>query len=86
MYVGSESHPYVVKPSATLVGQALRIGTNYFAADMEFACKSGTAALQAALALVLADMCEYSLAIGGDTAQAAPHDILEYTAAAGAAA
>ncbi|MFH1832245.1 MAG: hydroxymethylglutaryl-CoA synthase [bacterium] len=86
VYVGSESHPYVVKPSATLVGQALNIGMQYFAADMEFACKSGTAALQASMALVLAGMCEYSLAIGSDTAQAAPHDILEYTASAGAAA
>ncbi len=86
VYVGSESHPYAVKPSATLVGQALGIGKFYYAVDMEFACKSGTAALQTALAFVLSGMCSYSLAIGSDTAQAAPGDILEYTASAGAAA
>ncbi|MFH0898399.1 MAG: hydroxymethylglutaryl-CoA synthase [bacterium] len=86
VYVGSESHPYAVKPSATLVGQALGIGKKYYAADMEFACKGGTAALQTSLAFVASGMCRYALAIGSDTAQAAPGDILEYTASAGGAA
>ena len=44
VYVGSESHPYAVKPSGTIVAEA--IGTSHFitVADYEFACKAGTAA------------------------------------------
>ena len=86
IYVGSESHPYAVKPTATIVGEALGIGNNYFAADLEFACKAGTAALQICYGLVKADMIRYGLAIGADTAQATPGDILEYSASAGGAA
>jgi len=86
LYVGSESHPYAVKPSATIIGTALGCSRDYLATDMAFACKGGTAALQAAYALVASDLVQYALAIGTDVAQAAPGDILEYTAAAGAAA
>ncbi|MBM3887392.1 hydroxymethylglutaryl-CoA synthase, partial [Candidatus Dependentiae bacterium] len=46
IYVGSESHPYAVKPTASLVGAALGVRLDYSAADLEFACKAGTAALQ----------------------------------------
>lgn len=86
VYVGSESHPYAVKPTATSVIQALGINPFCMAADLEFACKGGTAALQICMGLVGAGMVTYALAIGADTAQAAPGDILEYTAAAGSAA
>ena len=86
VYVGSESHPYAVKPTATIVGDVIGIGNNYTAADMEFACKAGTAAIQAALGLVASNITTYGLAIGTDTAQAKPGDILEYSAAAGGAA
>lgn len=86
IYVGSESAPYAVKPTATIVGQA--IGANAFcmAADMEFACKAGTAALGVCLGLVKSGFAKLGMAIGTDTAQAAPGDILEYSAGAGAAA
>ena len=86
VYMGSESHPYAVKPSATIVGAALGLSDRYMAADFEFACKGGTAALQAIMGLVGAGMAPYGLAIGADVAQATPGDILEYTAAAGGAA
>lgn len=86
VYVGSESHPYAVKPCASIVGAAIGLGMNYAAADFEFACKAGTAALQAAFSLVKADFAQYALALGTDTAQAARGDILEYTSGAGAAA
>jgi hydroxymethylglutaryl-CoA synthase len=55
-------------------------------ADMEFACKAGTEAMQAASAFVGSHMADYALAIGMDTAQGRPGDALEYTAAAGGAA
>ncbi len=86
VWVGSESHPYAVKPSGTIVAQALGIEPDLLAADMEFACKAGTEALQASIAFVGSGMGKYALGIGMDTAQGRPGDALEYTAAAGGAA
>lgn len=86
IYAGSESHPYAVKPTATIVGQALCTSSSFTAADFEFACKAGTAALQACLGLVGSNLIDLGLAIGADVSQGAPGDMLEYTAAAGGAA
>jgi hydroxymethylglutaryl-CoA synthase len=86
VWIGSESHPYAVKPSGTVVAQALGIYPANTAGDLEFACKAGTEALQAALGYVGSGMASYALAIGMDTAQGRPGDALEYTAAAGGAA
>jgi len=86
VWVGSESHPYAVKPSGTVVAEVLNIIPNTVSADMEFACKAGTEAMQAATAIVGSSMVNYALAIGMDTAQGRPGDALEYTAAAGGAA
>ncbi len=86
IFVGSESHPYAVKPTATIVGEALGVGNDYFAADLEFACKAGTAGLQICYAMVKAEMIDFGLAIGADTSQSRPGDALEYAAAAGGAA
>ncbi len=86
VYVGSESHPYAVKPTATIVAEAVQATPELMAADYEFACKAGTAAVQTCMGLVAAGYIQYGLAIGADTAQGAPGDALEYTAAAGAAA
>lgn len=84
--IGSESHPYVVKPSSSIVGEILGMHGNYFAADLEFACKAGTAGVRLINGLVKADEIKYGIAIGADTAQAKPGDILECTAGAAAAA
>lgn len=86
MFVGSESHPYAVKPSGTIVAEALNLGNEIMLADYEFACKAGTAAIQTCYAMVKAEMIEYGMAIGADTAQGQPGDALEYTAASGGAA
>ena len=86
IYVGSESHPYAVKPTATIVAEALNATPNLTAADFEFACKAGTAAIQTCMGLVGSEMIKYGLAIGADTAQGAPGNMLEYTAAAGGCA
>ncbi len=86
IYVGSESHPYAVKPTATIIGEAIGAGNSYTAADLEFACKAGTAGMQACFGLVEAGFIKYGLAIGADTAQGKPGDALEYTAASGGAA
>ncbi|MFZ5500362.1 MAG: hydroxymethylglutaryl-CoA synthase, partial [Candidatus Micrarchaeota archaeon] len=83
LYVGSESHPYAVKPTGTIVAEAIGATPNLTSADLEFACKAGTAGLQIALAMVDARMIEYGMAIGADTAQGRPGDALEYSAASG---
>jgi len=86
VFVGSESPPYAVKPTATIVAAAIGATPDLTAADYEFACKAGTTAIQTCAGLVVAGMIDYGLAIGADTAQGAPGDPLEYTAAAGGAA
>jgi hydroxymethylglutaryl-CoA synthase len=86
LYVGSESHPYAVKPSGTVVAEALGLSTDLMVADLEFACKAGTAGMQACFGLVKAGEIEYGMAIGADTSQGKPGDALEYTASAGGAA
>lgn len=81
VYFGSESHPYSVNPSSSIVAQYLGIGNDYFAADLEFACKAGTAGMQVTIGLLKSKQIDFGLVIGSDTAQAKPHDALEYTAA-----
>ncbi|MDR0778219.1 MAG: hydroxymethylglutaryl-CoA synthase [Methanomassiliicoccaceae archaeon] len=86
VYVGSESHPYAVKPSGTVVAEAIRATPEMTAADLEFACKAGTAGIQMCMGLVGSKMIRYGIAIGADTSQGAPGDALEYSASAGGAA
>ncbi len=86
VWVGSESHPYAVKPTSTVVAEAIGAVPNTQAGDWEFACKAGTEAIVAAMGLVGSGMADYAMAIGMDTAQGRPGDALEYTAAAGGAA
>lgn len=86
IFVGSESHPYAVKPTATILCDALNAGPDCMAADLEFACKAGTAGVQICMGLVKSEMIEYGLAVGADTAQGRPNDALEFTAGSGGAA
>ncbi len=86
VYVGSESHPYAVKPTGATVAEALGACPDIHSADLEFACKAGTEGMFIALHLVKSGVIEYGLGIGADTSQGAPGDALEYSAAAGAAA
>jgi hydroxymethylglutaryl-CoA synthase len=86
IYVGSESHPYAVKPSGTVVAEAIGATPDIHCADFEFACKAGSEAMFVALSLIDAGTMDYALAIGADTSQGAPGDALEYSASAGAAA
>ncbi len=86
VFTGSESHPYAVKPTSTIVAEAIGATPNLTAADFEFACKAGTAAIQACVGMAESDMIDLGLAIGADVSQGAPGDALEYTAAAGGVA
>ena len=86
VYVGSESHPYAVKPTGTVLAEAIGATPECHTADYEFACKAGTEAMYVSFAQVKAGLIEYGLGIGGDTSQGAPGDALEYSASAGSAA
>lgn len=86
VWIGSESHPYAVKPTSTIVAESIGASPNIQAADWEFACKAGTEAVQASIGIVGSGMGAYTLSIGMDTAQSRPGDALEYTAASGGAA
>ncbi|MBT4002886.1 MAG: hydroxymethylglutaryl-CoA synthase, partial [Chloroflexi bacterium] len=66
VWVGSESHPYAVKPTSTIVAEAIGAVPNTQAADWEFACKAGTEAMVAAMGLVGSKMAKYAIAIGMD--------------------
>lgn len=86
VYIGSESHPYAVKPSGTVLIDALGIGPHVHVADFEFACKAGAEAMFVSYSHVKSGNMEYSMGIGADTSQGAPGDALEYSASAGGSA
>ncbi len=86
VYIGSESHPYAVKPSGTVLIDALGIGPEVHVADYEFACKAGTESMFVAYSHVKSGVMKYAMGVGTDTSQGAPNDALEYTASAGGAA
>jgi hydroxymethylglutaryl-CoA synthase len=85
LYIGSESHPYAVKPSGTVVAEALGIAPDLYMADLEFACKAGSTAIALCSSQVDSGLVEYGLAIGADRAQSSTVDELEYATGAGAA-
>lgn len=84
VFTGSESHPYAVNPSSSTIAQILGIGPDYFAADLEFACKAATTGLAITAGLVESKKIAYGMVIGSDTAQSRPSDTLEFTAGSGA--
>ncbi|MCX7996176.1 MAG: hydroxymethylglutaryl-CoA synthase [Patescibacteria group bacterium] len=86
VYAGSETHPYAVKPTATIVAEWLGIGNEYAAFDTQFACKAATGALIAAFGQVKSGDIKQALIIGADKATGKPGDALEYTAASAAVA
>jgi hydroxymethylglutaryl-CoA synthase len=86
VYVGSESHPYAVNPTASTVAEAIGATPELTAADLQFACKAGTAGMQMCMGLVDGKYIKYGMAIGADTAQGKPGDALEYSAGSGGAA
>ena len=85
VYIGSESHPYAVKPSGTVLAEAINAVPDCHTVDMEFACKAGSESMFIAMGLVDAGQIEFGVGVGADTSQGAPGDALEYSAAAGAA-
>ena len=85
IYCGSETHAYSVKPDAAMIGEAIGATPNLTGADLEFACKAGTAAVQVCMGLVKSDYIKYGLAIGSDTAKYDLNNITDHNMGAGAA-
>ncbi|MEZ0393510.1 MAG: hydroxymethylglutaryl-CoA synthase [Desulfurococcaceae archaeon] len=86
VWFGTESKPYAVKPSATLIAEALGIVPKTMATDLEFACRAASEAIRISIASVASGIIKYSLVVGSDTAQANPGDVLELTASSAATA
>ncbi len=86
VFVGTESKPYAVKPSATIIADALGISKEKLSTDMEFACRAAGEGIRISIGLVASGSVKYSLVIGSDTAQSSPGDVLEFTASSGAVA
>jgi hydroxymethylglutaryl-CoA synthase len=84
--VGSESHPYAVKSSAVIVAETLGFAPDVFAADLQFACKGGSAATLISTAMVKAGAVSHALAVGADCPQSAPGSLLEASVGAGGCA
>src|ERR671924_1750453 len=72
VWVGSESHPYAVKPTSTIVAEAIGAVPNTQAADWQFACKAGTEAMQAAIGFIGSGGGRYTVAIGLGNPQGPP--------------
>ena len=86
VFVGSESHPYAVNPTSTILAEFLGIEKQYLAFDTQFACKAATGAMIAASGLIGSGFTNYALVCAADKATGKPHDSLEYTAASGSVA
>ncbi|WP_440059588.1 hydroxymethylglutaryl-CoA synthase [Thermogladius sp. 4427co] len=86
VWFGTESKPYAVKPSATIIAEALGITPSTMATDLEFACRAASEAIRISIAAVASGMVKYAMVIGSDTAQANPGDVLEFTASSAATA
>lgn len=84
VYVGSESHPYAVKPQVTILQSILNLKRELIGADLQFACRAGLDAVLICASLIDANHADYALAVGTDVAGAGEGDILELTASAGA--
>lgn len=86
VYLGTESKPYAVKPGATIIAEALGVKSSHLVADLEFACRAASEAIRIGASLVESSYAKYVLAIGADTAQSSPGDVLELTVSSGGAA
>lgn len=86
VWFGTESKPYAVKPSATIIAEALGVTPETMATDLEFACRAASEAIRMSIGAVASGLVRYTLVIGSDTAQANPGDVLDLTASSAATA
>lgn len=84
---GSQTSPYVMKPAASVILDALGLPNDTVTGDVQFSSKSGTVAIHLCSALSQ-QSGKYALAVGSDniSIHTEPGDTFEYPASAGAAA
>ena len=83
---GAELKPYSVKPSSTVIAEALGLMPKSATFDIEFSCKSDVSALNVGISLVKSGLAEHCLVIGCGVPQGQPSDEQEALTSAGAAA
>jgi len=86
VWVGTESKPYAVKPSAVIIAEALGLPRTKLSSDLEFACRAASEAIRISIGVVESGLVKYTLVIGSDTAQANPGNVLEFSASSAATA
>ncbi|MFH0843960.1 MAG: hydroxymethylglutaryl-CoA synthase [Pseudomonadota bacterium] len=88
LFLGTQTSPYLTRPAASILVEALGLSSHVLSADVQFSGKSGTTALLLALSCVKSGMAEAALAIGADTLSyhVAPGDSQEYVLSSGAGA
>ncbi len=88
LILGTGTNPYSTKASVTVIAEALGLRKDIISFDLQFAGKSGTSAIIAALAMVKSGQVDYAIAIGADTINRhiPPGHLLDYGASAGAVA
>ena len=87
-FLGTCTNPYDLRPSVTVIAEALGLRYGIFSGDVQFAGKSGTTAIQIGMGLIAGNMAESALCIGADTMNrhACPGRAAEYAASAAAVA
>lgn len=88
LILGTQTSPYLTRPAASILVEAIGLRNDVFAADVQFSGKSGTSAFLLALAYVNSGMAEAAIAIGADSVSShvSPGDSQEYVASSGAGA
>lgn len=86
LFIGSESHPYAVKPQITTISSILGLKSSLTGYDLQFACRGGIDSVITSSSYVGSGASIKSIAIGSDVAQAEAGDVLELSAASGASA
>lgn len=89
LWVGSESHPYAVKPTAATVAEAIEATPFVRGTDTEFACSAAANMIPDALNSIegaATPKWKNAMVIGTDNSQAEEGDALDFTVGAGAGA
>lgn len=86
LYVGSESHPYGVKPQVTILQSLLGLKSELLGADIQFACRAGIDSVIIVASLIESNLAKLGAAVGSDIAKGEKGDVLDLTASSASSA